>query len=175
MNDYIATPLSREKIRKITLVLRQILGLENEIFFPVIEVLEIMPDIFGEEEFMFEIVPDGEFPESVQGDTDVMNHYMRIKESVYDGAYAGNGRDRYSIAHEIGHYVLMSVMGFGFRRNLKKCSIKPYEDPEWQADCFAGELLMPYHLIQEMSKEEIMQKCKVSFTAACNQSKYVLN
>jgi len=58
---------------------------------------------------------------------------------------------------------------------LKKCSIKPYEDPEWQADCFAGELLMPYHLIQEMSKEEIMQKCKVSFTAACNQSKYVLN
>lgn len=40
--------------------------------------------------------------------------------------------------------------------------IKTYEDSEWQANCFAGELLVPYHLVKGLTVEEVMEKCKVT-------------
>ena len=122
---------------------------------------------------MFEIVPDNELPYSVQGDTDVANHYMRIKQCVYDGAFNENGRDRYSIMHEISHYLLMSVYGFGFQRNLTNCTVKAYQDPEWQADCLAGELLIPYNLMKGKQPDTIMVECKVSQAAALTQSRFL--
>jgi Zn-dependent peptidase ImmA (M78 family) len=161
------------KLRALALNIRKTFNLENEICFPIVEMLEAMPDIFKEQGFTYEIVPDHELPVSVQGDTDVANHYMRIKESVYDGAYSENGRDRYSITHEVSHYVLLSVIGFAFQRNISQRKLKPYEDPEWQAECLAGELLMPHHLIQGMSVQEISEKCKVSLTAAATQIKFL--
>jgi len=173
LNDYIAAPLSRQKLRALTLSIRKTFHLENEICFPVVEMLEAMPDIFSANKFACEIVPDHELPDSVQGDTDVANHYMRIKESVYNGAYAGNGRDRYSIAHEIGHYMLLSIVGVAFQRNISKRKVKAYEDPEWQAECFAAELLMPHHLIGGMNVSEISKRCNVSHAAAKTQIKFV--
>jgi Zn-dependent peptidase ImmA (M78 family) len=44
--------------------------------------------------------------------------------------------------------------------------LKPFEDPEWQADCLAGELLMPYDLIKGMSDEEVALQCGVTMAAA---------
>ena len=173
MSNYIAAPISRRQLRALTLGIRKTFHLENEICFPIVEMLEAMPDIFSANNFTFEIVPDHELPTAVQGDTDIANHYMRIKESVYDGAYAGNGRDRYSIAHEIGHYMLMCVMGFAFQRNISQRKLKAYEDPEWQAECFAAELLMPHHLIKGMTASEISEKCNVSPAAATTQIKFV--
>lgn len=44
--------------------------------------------------------------------------------------------------------------------------LKPYEDPEWQADAFAGELLAPSYLVKGLSEYEIQIKCGVSSAAA---------
>jgi Zn-dependent peptidase ImmA (M78 family) len=173
MSDYIANPLSRLQIRVLALSIRKTFKLENEICFPVLEMLEVMPDIFSQNNFTYEIVPDSELPKSIQGDTDVANHYIRIKESVYEGACIGNGRDRYSIVHEISHYILLAVLGFSFQRNISKRELKAFEDPEWQAECLAGELLMPYNLIKGLTVNEITEKCIVSLKAAQTQSKFI--
>lgn len=173
MSTFIAEPLSRYKIRIIIDHIRKVLGLENEAYIPIVKFLEGMEEIFEEDNFTVEIIPDNELPESVQGDTDVINNVIRIKESVYDGACDNDGTHRFSIAHEIGHYFLMSVLGLKFQRNLNQREIKIYEDPEWQANCFAGELLMPHDFIKGMSIEKIMDECKVSKSAACKQYKHI--
>jgi Domain of unknown function (DUF955). len=50
--------------------------------------------------------------------------------------------------------------------------IKSYEDPEWQANTFAAELLVPHKLVQKMQPNEISKKCKVSRQVAEIQKKY---
>jgi hypothetical protein len=49
--------------------------------------------------------------------------------------------------------------------------LKPYEDPEWQANAFGGELLAPSYLISGMSVDEVSRKCGVSTCAAQVQLK----
>ena len=67
---------------------------------------------------------------------------IQIREDVYDRACEGRGRDRLTIAHEIGHVVLHGGLSLQ-RTAVNPSSIKTYENSEWQADAFAGELLMP--------------------------------
>lgn len=93
-----------------------------------------------------------------------------ISESVYDGAFAGNHRDRFTIAHEIGHLLLHHDANISFARGNDK--IQPYEDPEWQANTFAGEVLVPVHLIKGLKIEEISIKSNVSRQVASIQQKY---
>ena len=70
-----------------------------------------------------------------------------------------------TIAHEIGHFVTLCFCGFKLQRSFgNKADI--YQDPEWQAKCFAGELMVPHHLTLNMSPKEISEKCGVSLYAA---------
>lgn len=50
--------------------------------------------------------------------------------------------------------------------------MKTYENPEWQADCFAGEFLMPHDEIAKLTTSEVMEYCKVSEQAANYQLKH---
>lgn len=167
--QYIAQPQSRIKIRKFTEEIRKKVGCDNQFFFPILRLLDVMPTIYEDVGFEYEIVDDDVLTPSVQGDMDILNNYMRIKQSVYDGAYKGKGRDRYSIAHEVGHFLLTNVAGVGLQRNLQNSYVRICEDPEWQAEVFAGELLIPMRLVKGMSPEEIVEHCKVSLSAAKTQ------
>ncbi len=69
---------------------------------PIVELLDILTEIF--KDFSYEIVDDTELPLIMHADTDVRTGHIRIKESVYERACNGEGRDRMTIAHEIGHY-----------------------------------------------------------------------
>lgn len=167
MVEYVVEAKSRRQLRSLASILRKHLGLENELYFPVVELLDVMYEIFPR--FSYEIVPDSTFPSNVHADTDVMNHHIRIKESVYNGAAEGNGRDRMTIAHEIGHYFTLCFCGFQFQRNFKKEVVPAYRSPEWQAKCFAGELLIDFDLVYNMQPYEIVDKCGVSYEAAYYQ------
>ncbi len=90
---------------------------------------------------------------------------------VYIGAVNGNGRDRMTIAHEIGHYFTLCFCGFSFQRNYNNGPVAAYNSPEWQAKCFAAELLIPAHLTQNMQPWEIAYECGVSSEAAQYQYK----
>lgn len=164
MIEYEVEPKSREDIRRVAEYFRKILGIEDIKYVPIVEVLDALVEM--DPEFTYEVVTDDQFPESIHADTDVISKYIRIKESVYDGACKGNGRDRMTIAHEIGHYILINVCGFRLHRKFNRNKIQAYRTPEWQAKCFAGELLMKKEHIACLSVDEIIDTCGVSKTAA---------
>jgi Zn-dependent peptidase ImmA (M78 family) len=168
-SHYIAQPQSRARIRQLTEVIRRKFDCDNQLYFPVVEFLEVMPTLYASEGFDYEIVENHVLISSVQADMDILNCYMRVKESVYDGACKDKGRDRFSIAHEIGHFMLSNIAGVRLQRNMTNRTVNICEDPEWQAEAFAGELLIPMKLVQGMTSEMIAEKCKVSLAAARTQ------
>lgn len=101
----VADPLSRKEIRAFAKQLRKMLGLEGTLWIPVVELLDILADKLPG--FNYEIVPDNELPDDTHACTDTSNGLIRIKESVYEGACDGKGRDRMTIAHEIAHFFLI--------------------------------------------------------------------
>lgn len=163
-SEYSVEPKSREELRDYAYSIRKKLGHENELWFPIVEFLESMPFIY--EGFTYEIVKDDLFPSNKHGDTDVINKVIRIKESVYEGAVKGNGRDRMTIAHEVSHFLTLCVEGYSFERNFDNKSIDACRDPEWQAKCLAGELLIPAHIVKGMEINEVINGCGVSKEAA---------
>lgn len=90
---------------------------------------------------------------------------IQVRQSVYEGARNGNGRDRFTLAHELGHLFLHS--GVTAYARQEKCQHKVYEDSEWQADTFAAEFLMPIDEARAMTTSyALMQHFNVSETAA---------
>ncbi|NOL51803.1 ImmA/IrrE family metallo-endopeptidase [Pelistega suis] len=70
-----------------------------------------------------------------------------LAPSVYEGAINGNGRDRFTLAHEFGHVCLHQGQ-IGFAR-ASTSQNKIYENSEWQANEFAGAVLLPdYELVK---------------------------
>ena len=167
MSEYMVEAKSRFDLRNLALAFRKKLGLADCVFFPVVDILDVMCEIF--KKFSYDIVEDGLFPPGIHADMDIKKEQIRIRESVYNGACDGNGRDRMTIAHEIGHYLTLCFCDFTLKRNFEEKEIPAYCSPEWQAKCFAGELLIPKHLTSSMSIREIEEKCGVSHAAASYQ------
>lgn len=164
MANYSVEPKSRAELRSIAQGFRAFLKLENTIYFPIEKVLETMPIIFPN--FNWEIVDNSAMPPQNHADTNINSQTITIKQDVYDRACAGAGRDRMTIAHEIGHYLLLCVYGFKLHHTSKSNAHAMYTDPEWQAKCFAGELLIPAELVDNLSITEIATQCGVSIDAA---------
>jgi phage terminase small subunit len=166
-------PQSRNDIKEMALSIRRALHLEEVVFIDVIRVLEVLPLIFDEEGFEVEICSDREMEHRTHAYTDITNNRIVIKESIYDRAVDGKGRDRLTIAHELGHYFLYKAFGLKYTFREETQEIKTYEDPEWQAKCFAGEFLMPKHIIENLTIDEIVDRCGVSKDAATYQSNLI--
>lgn len=164
MVSYMVEPKSRADLRHLGNILRHHLGLDNERWIPIVELLDVLSEAL--ESFNYEIVEEDELPPNIHADTDIRTGHIRIKQSVYDSACDGEGRDRMTIAHEIAHFFTLCFCGFKLQRNFDGKKIPPYEDPEWHAKCFAGEFMVPYHLTQGMTPSEIAETCGVSYQAA---------
>ena len=169
MNCYKAAPLGREPIRSFIRQLKREIGLEYELYFPIIPFLEhILPILVPD--FQLEILPEEEMGNK-HGETYPSKNLIRIREDVYLNAVQGKGRDRLTIAHEIGHLFEHEDDAVAVCRLAPGEKLKPYEDPEWQADAFGGELLASSYLIEGMTANEVSQKCGVSLSAARVQLK----
>ena len=88
------------------------------------------------------------------------DNFIYVKESVIDEIESGNYRSNFTLAHELFHYIQNKVLGFDFERVEEE---KVYEDPEWQANVFAGELLLPTDALQIDDNEYLASHYKVSF------------
>ncbi|MEW9051764.1 MAG: ImmA/IrrE family metallo-endopeptidase [Neobacillus sp.] len=167
---YIANPISRSNIRALTGMLRKVVDLDEESYFPVMGFLElVIPQI--DPAFEYEIVPVNHMKE--YGITYPEKNKIRLREDVYDNAISGIARDRFTVAHEIGHYFLHKPGSISLARsqNVEINRIPAYQQPEWQANTFAGELLAPPHIIKGLSIKEIAIRCGVSLEAAGIQLK----
>lgn len=171
MSQYIAKPTSRKKIRELTNMLRKLTGMYNEFYFPIVEFLElVMPEIFTA--FEYEIVPISEMPNEY-GVTYPEKNKICIREDVYERAIEGVGRDRFTIAHEIGHFILHKPGNIALARSELNQEIPAYMQPEWQANTFAGELLAPPQIIKGLNVNEVSLKCGVSIDVSAIQLKNV--
>ncbi|ETI96838.1 MAG: hypothetical protein Q606_CBAC00012G0004 [Intestinibacter bartlettii DORA_8_9] len=131
--------------------------------FPIVTFLE---KNLGEidEDFSFGILPKNKMGNN-HGLTDSRDNTILIREDVYFNAINENGRDRFTMAHELGHYLMHTRDELVFTRNQIK--LKSYEDSEWQANTFASELLMPEYLITKYDNIfTLMNRFGVSKSAA---------
>ena len=164
MNCYKASPRSRNDIRRFVRYIKQLTHLENELEFPIMIFFEnILPTLISE--FSMEIVPVSEMGNK-HGETYPSKNLIRIREDVYERACAGSGRDKLTIAHEIGHLLMHDEDCVALCRLAPNEKLKAYEDPEWQANAFGGELLASSYLIKDMTIAEVQRKCGVSEDAA---------
>lgn len=170
MAQCVASPLSREQIRNIARFIRKIAGEENKLYFDIVRFLDItLPKIDPE----FSLIIEGiEKLGDCHGLTYPDRNEIHIREDVYNRALDGSGRDRLTMAHELFHLLQHEKSNISYARTSGAQKIVAFRDPEWQADAFGGELLIPAHLARGMEVDEIVSKCGVSYKAAyCQISK----
>ncbi len=164
MSNYKASAISRNDIRAYVHKIRKMIGMENNLYFPVVKFLEnILPILISDFQYEYPAVTE---MGNLHGETYPSRNLIRIREDVYLGAVAGRGRDRLTIAHEIGHLLLHEDDAIALCRLDPGQKLKTYEDPEWQANAFGGELLASSYLIKGMSEAEVRLRCGVSSAAA---------
>lgn len=151
-------PLSRKSIRNITWALREQFGLQNKLYFPVLPFIEWILPALGMD---YDIVSLEEMGDAY-GVTHTRKGIMKIREDVYIRAANGYARDRFTLCHELGHFLLHTPDRVSFARG----NVPAYMDPEWQANVFAGELMAPYQLVRNMNPYEISDGCGMSLMAA---------
>lgn len=160
-------PLSRMKISYIAQELRKQIGCEDILYFPIVPFIEwILMD--PENGMELEIVELHEMQDTY-GTTNTGRNVMRIRSDVYEGAVEGNPRDRFTLCHELGHYLLHQPENVSYARG----NVPTYQNPEWQANTFAAELMAPRNLVKDMTVDEIMEECGMSRQAAAIQYKMI--
>lgn len=162
--DYETHPLSRNKIREFSKILRKKFKVPITGRFPVLDCVEMFPDVFENSnvlilsDFKFKARDVAQCYENPQG-----GYTIEIRASVYDNAYKGNGACLGFICHEISH-VYLFTLGYKpiHKRSVSNNEIVPYRSVEWQAMALASEVMMPYEETEKMSEEEIIEKYCVS-------------
>lgn len=163
---YMVEPRSRTDIRASAERWRKKYGCDNKLFVPVVKMLDLLSQ---NDNINYEIVDDEELPKQIHASTNLQDRIILIKQSVYDGACKGIGRDRMTIAHEYGHVALHINDHSSLYRSFNDNQVQVYMNPEWQAKCFAGELLIPHKQTSNMTPEQIANECGVSLEAATYQ------
>lgn len=160
MTSVIANPLSIKKIRELANMLREFTNCNDTAFFPVVRFIEsILPSI--DPEFAL-VIEDIDSMGVCHGLACPEEKCIKLREDVYERAIQGIGRDRFTVAHELGHYLLHDDNNVTLARMEKNKKIEPFRDPEWQANTFAAELLVPLNLIDTQNIYEIAENFGVS-------------
>jgi hypothetical protein len=155
-------PLSAAAIARMASEVRQGFGLVEDCL-PIVSVLEFgLATIWPE--YTFEVADITEMP-GEEGLTYPDEKRIVLREDVYERAIEGNGRARFTCAHELGHLLMHANLGFA--RHIERGSIPAYRDSEWQANTFAGELLIPRGSVAPGDKVfEVASRFGVSLEAA---------
>lgn len=155
------SPLSRKAIRDYANQIRKLLGYKQTDFINAPKLFDTISVTFAEQglDFDYRILPDDDkiFQEKEEAYTDMSTGIIHIKESVMQQAckckYA---RATFTLIHELGHYLLHYLQeDVHLTRVEDDVFVPAYMDPEWQADQFASEFLMPFDVCKKYNAEDI--------------------
>ena len=121
--------------------------------FPVLKLFDALSDdLYGLDPGVEEL-SDG-----VEGMT-YPDGRVLLSEETYRGADQGLGRPRFTVPHECYHgmkhreQIRRALTDIGELVLCRRQNIKPYRDPEWQANAFAGALLMPEPMVRLLASK----------------------
>lgn len=125
---------------------------------PVLKMLDrLLPEHLG---FSFEVE---QLPEGLEGYTHFAGRIVTLSANTYARLEENDGRSRFTAAHELGHVLLHTdELSWTTSEHVshspqqavilaRRSQIKPYRDPEWQADTFAASLLMPEAMVRRVA------------------------
>ncbi len=158
-----ALPLSRQQIRDFSTQIRKAVQMDDHPFMDVQSLIDfILPKIMPG--FYYDVRSIQEMGEK-HGEAAPSEGRISIRADVFDGMVAGVGRDRFTVAHEISHLLLHTPDRIVLNR--RGGTPPPFRDPEWQANCLAGELLAHHKFINQYSTvHEMARKAGISLPAA---------
>ncbi|WP_299855347.1 ImmA/IrrE family metallo-endopeptidase [uncultured Roseobacter sp.] len=169
-NDFIVPPRKWAEIGGIADNLRHSLGLLEEPSVPVIEIIEQVLDQ-RLDLVRFEVGSRKEMG-SAEGYTCPNGEFIMLREDVYHSACAGEGRARFTCAHELGHWAMHTNIPLA--RAKSGDGTPSFRLAEPQANQFAAEFLMPASFISHIDDEDdIMLRFSVSWEAARNRLRYL--
>lgn len=161
---YKVLPLSKKIILKKVVDIKNRLGIENDIYIKIEQLLELLINTD-----MLEICSDNDLRiKGTGGRTDPDRMEIYLPEKVYLDACDGDGWSRFTVAHELGHLFLHRGQ-FSYARlsTTTQKNHKIFEDAEWQADTFASYFLInPEYVTSTMDASQISSIFGVSYTAA---------
>lgn len=160
----VVPPMSTNTIRHFADKVRSAFVDDKDIEFPIMNVIE-----FQLEKILDAFYLDVRDAESMGDDEGRLIVHGRgfalaLREDVYAGAWRRNGRDRFTACHELGHLLMHRTVTLPRTREESE---PIFVDAEWQADTFAGTLLMsPRHLGRFMDSDDGAKLCGMTGAAA---------
>lgn len=159
---FLVPPLSTSDIRNFAEKVRKKFVDEADVMCPIIEMIEIGMPRF-QEDFVLEVRSASEMGEN-EGLVPIGGKSLILRQDVYEGACNGQPRDRFTAGHEFGHYMMHRKVSFA--RSTQE-NDKIFYDSEWQADVFAGFLLVSRrHLPLFRNITDMADECGISQHAA---------
>lgn len=156
-------PRSRKNIGTLATLVRSSVGVTDP-YFPVHEFTELQLPLLWEDFHL--VVQEQHVMGDAHGLTFPEASTIWLREDVYEGVEAGRGRDRFTLAHELGHLLMHGDTGLA-RVPKRTRELKAYENSEWQANTFAAVLLVPDEVVIRLGDAcEIARVCGVSVEAA---------
>ena len=152
------SPTSKEKLKNIAIKFRKEFDV-NTLAFPVIEIIDKL-HCKGLLNLFIVNEDDSIMKKDELAFYELNSNSMFVKEHVYLEAIENIGRARLTLTHELSHYLLLYVLKFEVTETKEE--IKTYEDPEWQANYLASELLAPRDLTQGFNVQDYISKCNIS-------------
>jgi Zn-dependent peptidase ImmA (M78 family) len=168
--DFVVPPISWDRIAEITDSIRTQFSLADQPHFPVMDFIELVLDRqMGVVTF---VASDRAEMLTAEGYTDPNGKFIILRDDVYQDAVAGDGRSRFTAAHELGHLALHTNIPLARARPEER--IPKYRLSEPQANQFAAELLMPRRFMKVSDRvETVMARHGVSHEAAGNRLKFL--
>lgn len=168
--DFIVPPRSWADIERVAASLRSRFGLMGTPYFPIVEFIEKVLD-HRLNMVRFEVGTRREM-KGAEGYTCPNGEFIQLRQDVYEGACRGRGRDRFTAAHELGHFAMHT--GVPLTRARVGDRLPAFRLAEPQANQFAAALLMPEGFIDPLGAEEaIMEQHGVSYEAAGHRLQYL--
>lgn len=166
------SPLRIVDIRVYAGQIRELLGFKPTDYIHAAKLFDSLSIHFDELglSFDYRIKSDDDeiFDDKEEAYTDISTGIIYIKESVMEQACRRSyKRGAFTLIHELGHYLLHYLQNdVKLTRVADNVYVPSYRNPEWQADTFASEFLMPFQECLKMNPEEIRIKYHVSRKAA---------
>lgn len=140
MFDYVCPPKTADELEALASSVRA----KFQFIRPPIPIIDILE--FGyehtEREIQIEVCQTSEMI-NIEGATSGEQSVIKLREDVYVRAWEADQRSRFTVAHELGHFLLQKNTK-GLKRVRGRHPID-LESAEWQADYFAAAMLMPRH------------------------------